>query len=101
MASMLFTESSEGLTLGKMRQSVAAAAEKLNDERAKIHTVLFANVYVGPVLKTPRTKALSFLVSYSDKDLEAPELVVEALKRLADSERRNLWWYVRRDPYCA
>ncbi|HQT82694.1 MAG TPA: hypothetical protein PLW99_00915 [Candidatus Paceibacterota bacterium] len=98
---MLFTEPPDGLSLEEVHQAIAVATARLNGERAKMDVVLFAQVYVGPIVVTPGREVTSFIVSYSDKDADAPVSVDTALKRLIDSRRRDRWWYPRRDCYCA
>jgi hypothetical protein len=99
MASILVTEAPQGMTLEEARTSIAAAAARLNGERAKMDVVLFANVYVGPVLLTPGTGATSFLVSYADKDIDVQEFLNNEITRLGNLQKSNSLWFALRDWY--
>lgn len=106
MASKLFTNVSiVSLNLEEIRRAIMAVADRLNRTRNSNKSpdtewFGFATVYVGPVLKTPATGSTSFLVSYSDKDLEAPRLI-EAALRQAIQDAQERCFCKERDPYCA
>lgn len=101
MASRLFTKAPLGFTLLEVHSALAAAANRLNSERARLGISRFATLYVGPMLMSPVTDELSFIASHSDNDPGAFEEIDRAIARLIESRRRNRWWYLRRDPYCA
>ncbi|MDD2657569.1 MAG: hypothetical protein PHD04_02825 [Candidatus Pacebacteria bacterium] len=101
MASRLVTKAPLGFTLLEMHSALAAAANQLNSERARLGISRFATLYVGPMLMSPVTDEVLFVVSHSDNDPDAAEQIDLALERLIESRRRNRWWYLRRDPYCA
>ena len=101
MASRLFTKAPAGFTLLEVHTALAAAADRLNSERRKLGISRFATFFVGPMLMSPVTREVSFVVSYSDNDQDATEELNRAITLLVESRRRNRWWYLRRDPYCA
>ncbi len=99
MASRLFIKAPEGFTLQEIRDELATAADWLNAERIRLEIAGFATFFVGPILVSQISREKSFLVSYSEHDMFAREEIEAVFKRLAESRRRNLWWYPRRDPY--
>jgi hypothetical protein len=101
MASRLFTKAPFGFTLLEVHGALVATANRLNGERARLGISRFATLYVGPMLASPLTDEVSFIVSHSDNDSDAFEELDRAIARLTDSRRRDFWWYRLRDPYCA
>jgi hypothetical protein len=101
MASRLFTKAPTGLTLEGLQHLMADAAKKVNDERDTLGTVRFARVYAGPVLVDPRNGSKSFLVSYSETDPDAPEMIDTVLNGTAEQQECDRKWFNTRDPYCA
>ena len=108
MASIIVDTALPGVSLPEVRQTLFAAAEKLNKKRNFHGVTQFATVYVGEELAHPATERTSFLVSFSDKDRVARRYIRLALgrmeelgrERLLRSEQVSANWYasVRVDP---
>ena len=111
MASTLFKQAPQGMTLEELRDAMSAVADEVEKERTKAAEaarerkepyITHARVYVGPVLIDPRNNSESFLVSYSDEDKEAPRRVDALLRAVGPQKpkrKRNKGRRQHGDPY--
>ena len=100
LASMAGTLEAEREALEEAERAAREVAEKEKSGRKPQQLERFARVHVSLILVDHRNKSESFLVSYSDNDIEAAKKIEDVLLHLAKLEKANSAWFAEHgDPY--